>query len=268
MKKRWLLASLALILLISIALISCDNENNAPSSTTTAATTATVTEATTAPTETPNSPEEPVKIATPYEISDLSKITMCDISKGVSVDVSLNTKLSTLLSTVTYYNAKESRDESATAKYTLSFGEITLTVYSDSSIGFTGTAIDADAKIITSDGAFDYLENILSGEALSFDGYNAEQSIEIYKAVGSKAQLDDKAAFIASLNQIQYYKATDKSDYDTSKYSYKILIGGDDIRVYENMFTIGDELYLVTAGDFNFLKSLPFVSSPGELPWL
>ena len=146
MKKRWLLASLALILVISIALISCDNENNAPSSTTTAATTATVTEATTAPTETPNSPEEPVKIEAPYEISDLSKITMCDISKGVSVDVSLNTKLSTLLSTVTYYNAKESRDESATAKYTLSFGEITLTVYSDSSIGFTGTSIYVDSN--------------------------------------------------------------------------------------------------------------------------
>lgn len=267
MKKRWLLASLALILVISIALISCDNENN-ESPVTTAATTATVTEATTAPTETPNSPEEPVKIATPYEISDLSKITMCDISKGVSVDVSLNTKLSTLLSTVVYYNAKESRDESATAKYTLSFGEIVLTVYSDSSIGFEGTSIDADTKILASEDALDYLDGVLTGESLGFDGYNAEQSIEIYKAVGSKAKLDDKVAFIASLNQIQYYKATDKSDYDTSKYSYKILIGGDDIRLYENMFTIGDNVYLITAGNFDFLKSLSFETSSGELPWL
>ena len=267
MKKRWLSAALVLILLISTALIACDNENN-ESSVTTAATTATVTEATTANTETPDSPEAPVQIKAPYTTSDLSKITMCDIAKGVSVDVSHNTKLATLLSTVTYLDTKEVRDESATVKYTLSFGEIVLSVYSDASIGFEGVDVGVDTKIVASNDAFDYLDSVLTGDALGFSGYNAEQSIEVSKAAGAKAKIDDKAAFIASLNQIQYYKTADKSDYDTSKHSYKILIGGDDIRVYDNMFTIGDELYLVTAGDFDFLKSLSFESSSGELPWL
>ena len=269
MKKRWILATLALILLISVALIACDSEKNEPSSTaTTATTTATVTEATTATTKAPDSPAAPIQITSPYTSSDLGKITMCDITKGVSVDVSHNTKLTTLLSTVTYIDTKASRDESATAKYTLSFGEIVLTVYSDSSIGFTGTSIDADAKIIVSDDAFEYLDSILTGEALGFDGYNAEQSIEVYKASGAKAKLEDKAAFIESLNQIQYYQTEDKSDYDTSKYIYKIIIGDDDIRVYDNMFTIGDKLYLITAGSFDFLQSLSFESSSSDLPWL
>ena len=60
----------------------------------------------------------------------------------------------------------------------------------------------------------------------------------------------------------------DKADYDTGKYIYKIIINGDDIRVYDNMFTIGDKLYLITAGDFDFLQALSFESSSGELPWL
>ncbi len=278
MKKRWILATLVLILLVNVALIGCDKENNDSSSTgttatteattTAATTTATVAETTDPTTEAPDSPADPVQITTPYTSSDLGKITMCDIAKGVSVDVSRNTKLTALLSTVTYSDTKASRDESATAKYTLSFGEIVLTVYSDSSIGFEGTSIDTDTKIIASDDAFEYLESILTGDALGFDGYNAEQSIEIYKASGAKAKLEDKAAFIASLNQIQYYQTVDKAYYDTGKYIYKIIINGDDIRVYDNMFTIGDKLYLITAGDFDFLQALSFESSSGELPWL
>ena len=106
------------------------------------------------------------------------------------------------------------------------------------------------------------------GEALGFGGYNAEQSIEVYKAAGAKAKDLDKADFIESLNQIQYYKVTDKSDYDAGKYSYKIIINGDDIRVYDKILTIGEELYLITAGDFDFLKALSFETSSGELPWI
>ena len=261
MMKRWLLVTLVLTLLINVALIGCEKESNnvhSPGTTTT----------TTAPDGTPDSPKDPVQITAPYTTSDLSKIVMCDIAKGVCVDVSRNTKLTTLLSTVTYTDTKEVRDASATAKYTLSFGEIVLTIYSDSSIGFTGTDIDADAKIVTSSDSFAYLDSIVTGEVLGFSGYNADQSIEIYQAAGPKAKLSDKADFIAKLNQIQYYQATDKSDYDTSNYIYKIIIGGDDIRVYDNMFTLGDKIYLITAGNFDFLKSLSFESSSGELPWL
>lgn len=269
MKKRWLTATLALILLVSVALVACEKENNDSVSTgTTAATTAATTTVATTTTETPDSPDAPTQIASPYTKSDLNKIIMCDVVSGVSVDVTRNTKLITLLSTVTYNAAKEARDESATAKYTLAFGEIVLTVYSDSSIGFEGTIIDADTKILASEDALDYLDGVLTGESLGFERYNAEQSIEVYKSTGAKAKDLDKADFIAKLNQIQYYQSTNKSDYDTSKYLYKIIIGGDDIRLYENMFTLGDNVYLITAGNFDFLKSLSFETSSGELPWL
>ena len=269
MKKRWITAVLALILVMSVAFVACDKENNDDSSAaTTAATTAEATTVATTTTETPDSPDAPKQIATPYATSDLGKITMCDIAKGVSVDVSRNTKLVSLLSTVTYYDTKVPRDESATAKYTLAFGEITLTVYSDASIGFDGASTEVDTKIVASDGAFDYLGTLLTGDALGFGGYNVEQSIEVYKAAGAKAKDLDKADFIAKLNQIQYYQASDKADYDTSKYLYKIIIGGNDIRVYENMFTVGDNAYLITAGNFDFLKALSFETSSGELPWI
>ena len=261
MIKRWILATLVLTLLINVALIGCEKEDNdIPSAETTTTTTA--------PAGTPDSPESPVQITTPYTSSDLSKIVMCDMAKGVCVDVSRNTRLATLLSTVTYSDTKELRDASATAKYALSFGEIVLTVYSDSSIGFTGTSINAEAKIVASNGSFEYLDSIVTGEALGFGGYNAEQSIEIYKASGAKAKLSDKADFITKLNQIQYYQTADKADYNTGSYVYKIVIGGDNIFVYDNMFTAGDNVYLITAGSFDFLKSLSFESSSGELPWL
>lgn len=269
MKKKWISATLVLILLAGAALVGCDNAKDDDSSAaTTAATTAEATTVATTTTETSDSPDAPKQIATPYATSDLGKIIMCDIAKGVSVDVSRNTKLVSLLSTVTYYDTKVPRDESATAKYTLAFGEITLTVYSDSSIGFEGVSIDANAKIVASDGAFDYLGTLLTGDALGFEGYNAEQSIEVYKAAGAKAKDLDKADFIAKLNQIQYYQASDKADYDTSKYLYKIIINGDDIRVYENMFTVGDNAYLITSGNFDFLKALSFETSSGKLPWI
>ena len=270
MKKRWISAALILTLLVGAALIGCESEsNNSTSAETTEATTAAATTAaTTAPEETPDSPEDPTQITTPYAASDLNKIIMCDVAKGVSVDVSKNTKLTALLSTVTYLDTKEVRDESASAKYTLSFGEIVLTVCSDSSIVFEGADIGVETKIVAANDAFSYLDSVLIGEALGFGGYNAEQSIEIYKLSGAKAKLEDKAAFIESLNQIQYYKVTDKSDYDAGKYSYKIIINGDDIRVYDNMLTIGEELYLITAGDFDFLNSLTFESSSGDLPWI
>ena len=268
MKKRWLTAALALILVMGIALVACDKENNEDAAEATTETTAATTTATTTPTEAPDAPDAPTEIATPYAESDLSKIIMCDVVSGVSVDVSRNTKLTALLSTVTYSDTKESRDESATAKYTLAFGEIVLTVYSDSSIGFEGTSTSFDTKIVASDYAFDYLDGILTGEVLGFEGYNAEQSIEIHKATGAKAKDLDKADVIANLSQIRYYKTSDKSDYDTSNFLYKIIIGGDDIRVYENMFTVGDNVYLITAGNFDFLKALSFETSSGELPWL
>ncbi|MBO7249930.1 MAG: hypothetical protein J6V42_01500 [Clostridia bacterium] len=263
MMKRLILTTLVLMLLISTALIGCEKESNDVSSPGTTTTTTT-----TAPDVTPDSPEDPVQITTPYTTSDLDKIIMCDIVEGVCVDVSRNTKLVALLSTVTYSDTKELRDEAATTKYTLSFGEILLTVYSDYSIGFMGTSIDVNARIVTSDNDFKYLDSIVTGEVLGFGGYNADQSIEIYNATGAKAKLADKADFIAKLNQIQYYQTAAKSDYDTSKYLYKIIIGGDDIRVYDNMFTVGDNIYLITAGNFDFLKLLSFESSSGELPWL
>ena len=217
-------------------------------------------------------PSDFIEMATPYTAEDLQTILFTDENKDLTINVSDNQHLKDLLLSVQYYEVPQHSQKNGLedVQYTLAFADIELQVGQDGFVGFV-TESETTAALAVRD-EFAYLATILGGDITSFDGYAAAQSVEVYNAKNEKGEISDKAAFLQNVTALRFVKLNNKAHYAIGNKGYVIKVDNDEISVYEKYVVIGEELYLLYQGDFEFLKGITFDSSTnssgGWLPWI
>lgn len=220
----------------------------------------------------PERPSDLVKISTPYTAENLQTILFTDKAKDLTVNVSDNQHLKDLLLSVEYYQVPQYSQESGldNVEYTLTFVNGGIKIGENGYVGFVAGDATSEALVVRDE--FAYLANIIGGEVTSIEGYTATQNIEVLNANNAEGELSDKAAFLQSLSALRFVKLNNKDHYAIGNKGYVIKIDNDEISVYEKYVVVGEDLYLLYQGDFEFLKGITFDSSTnssgGWLPWI
>ena len=217
-------------------------------------------------------PNDFVKMTTPYGAEDLQTVLFTDENKDLTVNVSDNQHLKSLLLSVEYYEVPEHSQENALAdvQYTLTLANMELQIAQEGVVGFVTDSETTTALVVRDE--FAYLATILGGDVISMDGYTATQTVEVTNAENKQGEITDKTAFLQSLSALRFVKLNNKAHYAIGDKGYTIKIDNDEIFVYQKYVVIGEELYLLCQGNFEFLGGITFgsssTSSGGWLPWI
>ena len=233
-----------------------NSDSSAPSQTTTDTTTDT-------DTGTDTGTDTPAKLETPYTEADLATLAFTDTQKGLTVDVSANTYLKSLLLS-TEYLAYTPQTAPQTAKYIISMQSMDLQVYANGVVGFVAEKQPLYATV--NNGDFSYFDELIAGEVTHIDGYTTSQKISLYDADNGSGKIEDRQAFLQTLQTIGLVKLGNKAHYEIGKRTYLIKIDKEYFRIYQNFVVFGNELYAIYEGDFEFLTEISY--TPVEDGWL
>ena len=215
---------------------------------------------------------ELTKLYAPYYEEDLETIWFTDTEKSLILDMSANTYLKTLLLETEYYEYEydPSQSETGKANYTLILQDLELEIYAGGVVRFVyadGGEEEASMAVVLKN-EFAYLESMIDGGEVAFDEYTAEQTIKVDNSVNTGLVIAEKESFLESLQELRFVKLKDKEHYQTGEVAYTVQIDDDTILVYENFASVNGALYMLSQGEFDFLKDLPFGFSSENLPWL
>jgi hypothetical protein len=212
-------------------------------------------------------PEGYTKMTAPYTAEDLQTVLFTDVEKVLTVEMSDNTRLQSLLLGAEYYTQAEPNGE-FTAKYILALQGVELQIGTNGEVCFL-SADETEQKAVVLNEEFAYLDTLIDGNALSFDGYTATQNIQVYNDKNAEGTISNKAEFLQSLQSVRFVKLNNKADYQTGTKNYTVKIDNDEIGVYAKYVTLNGELYAIYEGSFGFLQDIQFSKiESGELPWL
>ena len=218
-----------------------------------------------APTE-----EEPTKLYAPYYEEDLNEMTFTDMQTSLVLDMSANTYLKTLLLQTEYYEYTPTAEETASVNYTLSLQDMDLQIFNGGVVRFlsmNGESVEETTAKVIGNG-FSYFETMFLGGEVAFEGYNAEQTIQVTNALQATATVSDSEGFLDAMQDLRIIKVKDKAHYQTGEALYTVTIGQESLVFYENFASKNGELYILSQGDYEFFKELKFENASGWLPWL
>ena len=199
-----------------------------------------------------------------YATGDLESVIFTDVKKGISIDLSANGVLKSGLMSAKY-NSDEKQINVGEAIYELKIDGKSLFVYSENVVSYNGS----DKYPCREFDVLAYLDGLIVGDAVQLNGYAADASVNVKNNVGAVAKIDDKAEFFAELAKVKTVKLARVADYTISEATYKITIGDQTIEICGGYLKIGEDLYAVIEGNFDFLSSYTFASSSGGfLPWI
>ena len=214
--------------------------------------------------------EDSLQITTPYGAENLKTVFFTDTEKALTVDVSENTQLQALLLGVKYYKPEAvdvSQFAQMAVKYTVSLQGMDLQIHDSGVVCFLfedGT----EQNVVVLQNEFAYLETLIEGNVFSFEGYTAEQTVQVFNDGNGEGTIADKQAFLDALKGMRFVKLNNKEHYQIGTKGYTIRIDEDEIAVYKKHVVFNGDLYVVYEGDFDFLKDIKFDASSGWLPWL
>lgn len=213
---------------------------------------------------------EPTKLYSPYYEEDLQTITFVDMTQSLTLDMSANTYLKDLLLQADYYEYTPSQDEVAQVKYALQFADVELQIFSAGLVRFVYANEEETEWTVAQveNEEFSYLDTILTGGEVAFDGYTAEQTITVKNGENNDGTISDKENFLATLADMRFIKVSNKTHYQTGSVRYTLTIGEENILFYDNYASKNGELYILSQGDYEFLKALQYGFSSDWLPWL
>lgn len=212
-------------------------------------------------------PEGFTKITTPYTEANVQTILFTDTEKVLTVDVSGNARLQSLLLGVEYYTQAEQSGE-INAKYVLTLQGVELQIGANGEVCFLFED-ETEQKAVVLNNEFAYLDALINGGAVSFDGYTATQNVQVYNDKNAEGTISNKAEFLQNLQSVRFVKLNNKADYQTGAKIYTVKIDNEEIAVYAKYVTLNGNLYAIYEGGFEFLKNMKFDKvESGELPWL
>ena len=130
--------------------------------------------------------------------------------------------------------------------------------------GDSSSAPDSPSSSVSNGGASDSSPDSPSNE-VAFDGYTEEQTIKVFDAQNKGGEVAQKKEFLEKLQGLRFIKLNDKANYETGDLRYTIILGADKLSVYADFVVLNNDLYLISQGNFEFLKD---VEVSVELPWL
>ena len=215
----------------------------------------------------------PTKISAPYAAADLETVLFTDAEKALTLDISDNQHLTSLLLSVEYYEPDQKAEPDISqenASYILSLRNVELEIYADDLVRFTpknGADGGTETAVVLQD-EFAYLDTIIEGGAVAFDGYNATQTIKAYNAQNAVSEVTEKESFLESLQALRFVKLQNKAHYQTGAATYTVQIDSDKITVYQKFVEVNGELYSIYQGDFDFLGALQYSFSSDGAGWM
>ena len=213
-----------------------------------------------------NLPTEPIEFG--FSDGDLEEIFFEDIEGDLLIDLSANTEIREILSGLCYTDGEATVMPSEGGRYFISFGGKAFTVFADGAVWYDD-GVNAPKSVILSDSGLSYLDGVTSGEAFALCGYSEDAKITVHDGNNLKAEITEKGEFLANLNEVKVIKLLNGGDYLLSEVDYSIKIGEETIKVYGDFVKLGEELYAILEGDFDFLSDYTYKSdSSGFLPWV
>lgn len=210
------------------------------------------------------------EISREYSEKDLETIILQ--YNSLTINLTSNHYVKNLLLSVRYY--KDTRKESGEVDPTfviLLANNKKLGVYDDGSVLYEDEQNEVSSICILSGNDLDVLKNITEGDVIQFNEKEDINKVVVknFEDLSANVKQEDIKTFIENLNQVKYIKVKDFTQYTIGDFKYKIEINGQTIGVYNNdLIIIGDTLYNVVEGNFDFLKDIQFNTSSGWLPWI
>lgn len=210
------------------------------------------------------------EISREYSEKDLETIIL--EYNSLTINLTSNHYVKNLLLSVKYY--KDTRKESGELDPTfviLLANNKKLSVYDDGSVLYEDKENEVSNICVLSSNDLAVLKNITEGDVIQFNEKEDTNKIVVknYEDLSANVKQEDIKTFIENLNKVKYIKVKDFTQYTIGDFKYKIEINGQTIGVYNNdLIIIGDTLYNVVEGNFDFLKDIKFNTSSGWLPWI
>lgn len=199
-----------------------------------------------------------------YTETDIDSVIFTDIQKGITVDLSANNALKDGLMNL-QYDPAQAMTEAGEAVYELKINGKSLYVYPENVAAYDGSAL------YTCQGfdALAYLGGVFAGEQTQLGGFSADATVKIQNAKGLVAKVEDNEAFFTELGKATLIKLSNAADYSDPSAEYTVLIGDDCIKICNGYLSVGEDLYAITGGSFDFLSEYAYSSSSeGFLPWI
>lgn len=213
-----------------------------------------------------NLPPEPELFG--FSEVDFAEILFEDIADDILIDLSANAMITEILENL-YYTDGEGGEMPATGeKYSLYFGGKSFTVYESGAVWYNDGE-NAPKQVLLDGEGLSYLDTLTSGDVFALDGYSEAAEIKAYNDANLVAEITEKGEFLANLNEVKVIKLLNRDDYLPLDVEYTIKIGNVTIKIYESYIEIGNDIFAVCEGDFEFLSDLTYKGdSSGFLPWV
>jgi len=189
----------------------------------------------------------------------------------LNINLSSNHYIKELILNTKYYE-NTNNNENINLLYEFNFSnDKALYIFDNGTVSFTeGDKVYSNAYMIVNK-EFDVLKNITEGDVLEFNMDETVDKVVVknFEDLSANVKEEDIALFVENLNKVKYIKVKEFTQYTIGDFNYKIEIDGQVIGVYNNgLVIVGDTLYNVVEGNFDFLKDIKFNTSSGWLPWI
>ena len=196
-----------------------------------------------------------------YTESDLESIVFHNVTFGITVDLSANTELKNILRNVTY-NSLEKSEGVGEVLFELTIGGKNFNVFDGNEVEYNGgERVPVDIDLIN------FMSTVIDESgARAFKDYGTDVDIKAYNEKNAFVEVKDaekKEEFLAELAKIELVALNYPAHYTLGNHLYAMQIGEDIIKVYDGYAVVGESLYAVVGGDFDFLADLDY-----PLPWL
>ena len=199
-----------------------------------------------------------------YTEMDIESVIFTDVEKGITADLSANNALRDGLANLKY-DPDQIKTDAGDAVYELKINGKSLYIYSENVAAYDGSAL------YTCQGfdALAYLGGIFAGEQTQLGGFSADATVTIKNAKGLVAKVEDNEEFFAALGKATVIKLSNSADYSAPSAEYTVLIGLDYVEISNGYIAVGDDIYAIISGSFEFLSEYTYLSSSdGFLPWV
>lgn len=212
--------------------------------------------------------EQLIEVTLGYTINDFDMIKAFVFSTGMGYNLSSNHYIKNLLLETKYYvsDAENIKGEYA---YILNISERFLMIlYTDGSVEVCLDDNTIEYYKILNFNDFNFIKDISGKNDNSFS-IKSINSVKVYNNEEILGEIKESEEFLNKLREIKYVKINNYNQFTLSEKRFKLVIEDKVIGIYDNgLIIINDDLYMITYGDFSFLKDVQFTSSSGWLPWV
>ena len=212
--------------------------------------------------------DTPTPVTFGFSEDELSEVVFCDFAGGFAIDLSDNNEIKHILSELCYLDGEGEQIPVGGEKYTLSLSNMTFTVFESGAVWYN----DGENKpknVVLSDGGLSYLYSVTVGDIHPIGGYDSGSEIKVYNDKNHIAQISNNDEFLQELYKVKVIELSNAGHYSIGEVGYRIAIGDTVIKVFDGYITVGEKLFAMMDGDFEFLSKLSYkADSSGFLPWV